>query len=58
MLSDWSYAGSEWSDSWGTGEQWVATLAADGSALASGHTREFGEHKWSDGQGGTGDARI
>ena len=25
MLSDWSYAGSEWSDSWGTGEQWVAT---------------------------------
>jgi hypothetical protein len=53
MDMNWDYVGGNWSDSWGTGEQFTTNKDEDGVALASGQTREFGKNSWSDGQGGT-----
>ena len=52
MNADWSYVGSSWSDSWGTGERFETNKDKNGDALASGLTREFGNDSWGDGQGG------
>ena len=50
MDSNWNYVGSQWNDSWGSGERFETKKDADGNALATGQTREFGEETWNGGQ--------
>ena len=50
MDANWNYAGSAWTDAYGSGQQFTTNKAADGTVLSEGK-REFGKHTWKDQNG-------